>query len=402
MPTRRSLKKSQTRIAQSGEDPIAREEKNRLAFLQGESAFFTYGMPGSHDAQDSHESHAEVDRGAKNGFDSMLQANGERSVRNDMVAQEDATVQDGRKARKESENRQSVNEQALSRTPMKTCAYSRKSAAKQRVATPKTAKSKSPNAQADELRKTQQRSRARSLGRTERENRRGSCSPRRTKKRHSFLHIALAVVGGVFAALVIVCAAIAVDRWFVHDDAQDIQGTWYIYGTEVAVPISENTIGIAEGTEYRYTIDTQAKTVTYSIGNLTGTSHYRFSSDRTQIALIEDGKKVFTATLFDDISWWFASLGTALSGETVLPGPLQSNVIMLTRTPLSTEGQKEESQEDADQSDTQTENQDVQEGTATQAQDGQNQTQTQDALQNREDLASQAIQDVQTSPANGQ
>ena len=75
--------------------------------------------------------------------------------------------------------------------------------------------------------------------------------------------------------------------------------------------------------------------VTYAIGNLTGTSHYRFSQDRTELALIEDGKKVFTATLLDDISWGFSSLKEMLAGNHVLPGPVQSNVVLLTKTPLS-------------------------------------------------------------------
>lgn len=153
------------------------------------------------------------------------------------------------------------------------------------------------------------------------------------KKKRSPLRIALAVTGGVVAALVVVSAAFLIDRWALHDDAADLQGTWYIYGTNVVVPIDQNSIGLSSDTSYKYTMDTQAKTVTYTIGNLSGTSHYRFSSDRSLVALIEDGKHVFTATLLDDVSWWFTSAGNAISGKPVLPGPQQSNVVMLSRAP---------------------------------------------------------------------
>lgn len=162
--------------------------------------------------------------------------------------------------------------------------------------------------------------------------------PSRSKKERKPLspaRIALVAVIGVFCALLIACGVFVADRWFLHNDAQDIQGTWYVYGTDIAFPIGESTMVIAEDAVYQYTIDTQAKTVTYAIGNLTGTSHYRFSQDRTELALIEDGKKVFTATLLDDISWGFSSLKEMLAGNHVLPGPVQSNVVLLTKTPLS-------------------------------------------------------------------
>ncbi len=153
------------------------------------------------------------------------------------------------------------------------------------------------------------------------------------KKHHSPLRIFLAILGGIFAALLVAATAFALDRWVLHDDAADLQGTWYLYGTSIEVPIDQKDIVISSDASYRYTIDTTAKTISYSIGNLTGISHYRFSSDRSQVALIEDGKKVFTATLLDDVSWWFTSLRTAFSGEIVLPAPLSGDVVLLSRTP---------------------------------------------------------------------
>ena len=281
----------------------------------------------------------------------------------------------------------------------------RKSAANRRVATQKAAKAPT-RAAAEEPSDEQEASPARRRTSSSSRSDRAVASPsKRAKKPRSPARIALSVAIGVFAAFVAACVALAVDRWWVHDDAQDIQGTWYIYDTEVAVPIGPDTIGISEDAVYEYTIDTQAKTVTYSIGNLTGTSHYRFSSDRSQIALIEDGKKVFTATLFDDISWWFTSLANALSGKLVLPGPLQNNVIMLTRTPLLVDAQQGTTQEEAAQEETVSSEEEATQSASdqgeqvTQASSEQNEgalspSQPQEALRDREALADQEIRDA--------
>ena len=164
---------------------------------------------------------------------------------------------------------------------------------------------------------------------------------KKKQKHHSPLRILLIIAGSIFTLFIIACIALGVHRWCIYDDAQDIQGTWYIYNTKATVPIGQSTIGLSEDTEYNYTIDTQAKTITYSIGNLSGTSHYRFSLDRTQIALIEDGEKVFTATLFDDLSWWASSLSDYLSGKSVLPANESSNVVILTRAESSSDEQEE-------------------------------------------------------------
>ena len=281
----------------------------------------------------------------------------------------------------------------------------RKSAANRRVATQKAAKT--PTRAAREEASDEQEphvSRRRTSG-SSRSDRAGASPSKRAKKPRSPARIALSVAIGVFAALVVACVALAVDRWWVHDDAQDIQGTWYIYDTEVTIPIGPDTIGVSEDAVYEYTIDTQAKTVTYSIGNLTGTSHYRFSSDRSQIALIEDGKKVFTATLFDDISWWFTSLANAISGKLVLPGPLQNNVIMLTRTPLLVDAQQDAAQEGTAQEEGTTSEDEATQSAfeqgeqATQASSEQDEgalspSQPQEALRDREALADQEIRDA--------
>ena len=272
----------------------------------------------------------------------------------------------------------------------------RKSAANRRVATQKAAKVPARAEREEAFDKQEPHVSRRRASGSSRSGRAGASPSKRAKRPRSPARIALSVAIGVFAAFVVACIALAVDRWWVHDDAQDIQGTWYIYDTEVAIPIGPDTIGISEDAVYEYTIDTQAKTVTYRIGNLTGTSHYRFSSDRSQIALIEDGKKVFTATLFDDISWWFTSLANAISGKLVLPGPLQSNVIMLTRTPLLMDAQQGTTQEETvqEESSVSEEGEQVTQASSEQDEGALSPSQPQEALRDREALADQEIRDA--------
>lgn len=403
MPTRRSLKDSPARAAQSAEFAAKENVKNGKegpASRAGGSARpvsgAALGGAGEGVGASARSGASGAGGAAREGAGAGMGAGGVRSGESDAggAAREGADASMGA----ESGVASGAGAGAGARPS------ARKSAANRRVATQKAAKVPARAEREGASDKQEPHVSRRRASGSSRSGRVGSSPSKRTKKPRSPARIALSVAIGVLAAFVVACIALAVDRWWVHDDAQDIQGTWYIYDTEVAIPIGPDTIGISEDAVYEYTIDTQAKTVTYRIGNLTGTSHYRFSSDRSQIALIEDGKKVFTATLFDDISWWFTSLANAISGKLVLPGPLQSNVIMLTRTPLLMDAQQGTTQEET-----------VQEGAA--SEDGATQnasdqgekvvqtpfeqdegvlspSQPQEALRDREALADQEIRDA--------
>ena len=383
MPTRRSLKDSPARATQSVEFAAKENVKNGKegpASRAGGSA-----RPVSGTALGSAGEGAGGVRSSASGAGGAGAASGVRSEESDAV-QEGANVSNLGTERPVTPNAAGAGARPSAR----------KSAANRRVATQKAAKVPA-RAEREEASDKQEPhvSRRRASG-SSRSGRAGASPSKRAKRPRSPARIALSVAIGVFAAFVVACIALAVDRWWVHDDAQDIQGTWYIYDTEVAIPIGPDTIGISEDAVYEYTIDTQAKTVTYRIGNLTGTSHYRFSSDRSQIALIEDGKKVFTATLFDDISWWFTSLANAISGKLVLPGPLQSNVIMLTRTPLLMDAQQGTTQEEAaqEESSVSEEGEQVTQASSEQGEGALSPSQPQEALRDREALADQEIRDA--------
>ena len=384
MPTRRSLKDSPARAAQPAEFAAKKNVKNGKegpASRAGGSARPVSGAA----LGGAGEGVGASARSGASGAGGAGAASGVRSGESDAV-QEGANVSNLGTERPVTPNAAGAGARPSAR----------KSAANRRVATQKAAKVPA-RAEREEASDKQEPhvSRRRASG-SSRSGRAGASPSKRAKKPRSPARIALSVAIGVFAAFVVACIALAVDRWWVHDDAQDIQGTWYIYDTEVAIPIGPDTIGISEDAVYEYTIDTQAKTVTYRIGNLTGTSHYRFSSDRSQIALIEDGKKVFTATLFDDISWWFTSLANAISGKLVLPGPLQSNVIMLTRTPLLMDAQQGTTQEEAaqEESSVSEEGEQVTQASSEQGEGALSPSQPQEALRDREALADQEIRDA--------
>ena len=385
MPTRRSLKDSPARAAQPAEFAAKKNVKNGKEGPASRAGGSARPVSGAALGGAGEGAGAGVARSAASGIAGAGAASGVRSGESDAV-QEGANVSNLGTERPVTPNAAGAGARPSAR----------KSAANRRVATQKAAKVPA-RAEREEASDKQEPhvSRRRASG-SSRSGRAGASPSNRAKKPRSPARIALSVAIGVFAAFVVACIALAVDRWWVHDDAQDIQGTWYIYDTEVAIPIGPDTIGISEDAVYEYTIDTQAKTVTYRIGNLTGTSHYRFSSDRSQIALIEDGKKVFTATLFDDISWWFTSLANAISGKLVLPGPLQSNVIMLTRTPLLMDAQQGTTQEEAaqEESSVSEEGEQVTQASSEQDEGALSPSQPQEALRDREALADQKIRDA--------
>lgn len=126
------------------------------------------------------------------------------------------------------------------------------------------------------------------------------------------------VVRWVVVAIVALAVAVAVffawDRWLRYDDAADFQGTWLVEGTPGSVVIDGQEIHLNESDALSYTLDTSAKTVALSFSDLSGTSRYRFSPDRTQL-VIQDGEYGFFDTLGSDIAWCWASFFATITGQ---------------------------------------------------------------------------------------
>lgn len=147
------------------------------------------------------------------------------------------------------------------------------------------------------------------------------------------------VVGAVVLVVVAIVAAFSCWRWTFANDAQDIQGTWYIAGTQKTVEVTADGIKLADDVTYSYTIDEGAKTLSLSFGNMEGEARYRFSLDRQTLAL-RDGETTWGNSLSEDISWTIAALGRAIQGEQASPELSGDSTMVLTRTPqdLSSEG----------------------------------------------------------------
>ena len=98
----------------------------------------------------------------------------------------------------------------------------------------------------------------------------------------------LVVAGSVLLIVLLIVGGFSWDRWLRYDDAAEFQGEWQTHGTTAVVVIDGETIKLTEDVSWSYTLDTDAKTISYTFGNMEGSGRYRFSLDRSQL-VISDG-----------------------------------------------------------------------------------------------------------------
>lgn len=111
------------------------------------------------------------------------------------------------------------------------------------------------------------------------------------------------------------------NQWMRGDDEIDIQGVWQIAGTENTVTITQDYIQLTPDVKYPYTVDTAAKTITFTFADLSGTGRYRFSIDRNQLAIIEGPDFSAIGNTFSDIFWFGRSFfWYVFTQEVVNPG----------------------------------------------------------------------------------
>ena len=163
-------------------------------------------------------------------------------------------------------------------------------------------------------------------GETPRETRR---APKKPRKKWPFV-----VAGSVVAVIAAVVISFSCWRWPLSHDAQDIQGVWYIAGTQKTATITADKIELSDDVAYSYELDEGAKTLTLAFGSMTGDARYRFSLDRQELA-IRDGKTSSADSLLEDIPWTLAALGRAIQGDAASPEFSGSQTMVLTRTPQS-------------------------------------------------------------------
>lgn len=151
----------------------------------------------------------------------------------------------------------------------------------------------------------------------------------------SELHLTWPVVAVLVAIAVVVVTvgSFSWGRWLRYDDAADFQGAWYANGTTSLVTVDGQEIHLTSDVAYGYTLDTGAKTITFTFGDLQGQGRYRFSADRSELVITDGDGFSFWGNLFSDIGWQFGQLITGLQGKEVPREEPVDGVTVLDRTP---------------------------------------------------------------------
>lgn len=149
------------------------------------------------------------------------------------------------------------------------------------------------------------------------------------------LHLTWPVVAVLVAVamVVIMVGSFSWGRWLRYDDAADFQGAWYANGTTSLVTVDGQEIHLTSDVAYGYTLDTGAKTITFTFGDLQGQGRYRFSADRSELVITDGDGFSFWGNLFSDIGWQFGQLITGLQGKEVPREEVVDGVTVLDRTP---------------------------------------------------------------------
>lgn len=144
----------------------------------------------------------------------------------------------------------------------------------------------------------------------------------------------------VVCVVVAACGAFSAYRWLYGNDATDFQGTWYVEGTDTPIVITEGSITLNDEVAYSYMLDAGAKTLSFTFGNLQGEGRYRFSLDRSQLAVM-DGTFGWWDTLASDFTWVFGALVAAVQGDQSSPAAGNEDAMLLCRISASQEAAEE-------------------------------------------------------------
>ena len=95
--------------------------------------------------------------------------------------------------------------------------------------------------------------------------------------------------------------------------------------------IDGETIKLTEDVSWSYKLDTDAKTISYTFGNMEGSGRYRFSLDRSQLVISDGSGYTWLSTLADDIAWQFDQLVRAIQGQPQEEPPSGAGYTVLDR-----------------------------------------------------------------------
>ena len=140
------------------------------------------------------------------------------------------------------------------------------------------------------------------------------------------------VIAAVMVVAVIAVALFAFNRWGRYDDHADLQGTWYVMGTEVPITIDAETIHFNEEVSYNYEINPREKTISYTFGPMAGQGRYWFSDDRKHLVITDGDGYTAAGTTVDDMIHAFLDFSTTAGGG-VVEMPQGEGIIAFSRTP---------------------------------------------------------------------
>lgn len=115
------------------------------------------------------------------------------------------------------------------------------------------------------------------------------------------------------------------NRWFRYNDKELIISKWQISSSSQIVNIDKKIIDLGPNAKMEYTLDTASKVINYTIGDKSGQSHYRFSWDTNQLAIIENTNCDFFSTLFSDIKWFWDWSTCSMSKIDLSPAYTKNN-----------------------------------------------------------------------------
>lgn len=134
------------------------------------------------------------------------------------------------------------------------------------------------------------------------------------KKRSVWGKVIAAVLLVIVVALAAVTVYASMTRWVLVDDAADIKGSWHLSGEPVSVTITDDEMDLAGKATYQYTINTQSKIISETLGNMQGTARYRFSEDRNSVALVDGGSDDWWGNAMIDLKWYADCLISKITG----------------------------------------------------------------------------------------
>lgn len=144
-------------------------------------------------------------------------------------------------------------------------------------------------------------------------------------KPQKFLHPFRIIVGAIIIFLSLMLIFGIWNRWFRYNDQQEFISNWVISGTDKTVVIDKECINLNPNAVLKYKVDSFAKVINYEIGDMKGCSHYRFSWDRAQLAIVENCATDPISTIASDLGWFWDWATCGMSKIDLSPAYTKNN-----------------------------------------------------------------------------